>query len=414
MPSRRVPTWVVALAIVAVGALLGGLFAVVTGGDDDSDDDATSGPIERPDPTTTTSEPAVPAQPLPSEEFEAVVAEIEAFVAAERGLAFQREVAVELADDAEFEQRLLEDFDEDAAELAVTGQVLQALGLVEPGTDLVEAFRSLLGAGVVGFYDPATDELVVRGTTASPYVRTVIAHELTHALDDQHFELDRPTLEDAPDESDFGFTALVEGNAVRVEEAYRETFTAEEEDEAVAEELQIGAGYDLEAIPLVLFESIGAPYLLGPELIAEILGAGGQARLDAAFQSPPTTSEALLDPPTFLGGQQALPVPPPVADGPEIERNVLGAMGLAQVLGELTFLLGGFGDLPETVAGWGGDQFVAWAEADRFCVRANLVGDTAEDTGEIGAALQAWSADPPFAVEASVEVTDVVSLTSCG
>ena len=141
---------------------------------------------------------------------------------------FEREVTVELADDTEFEQRLLEDFDEDAADLAVAGRVLQAVGLVEPGTDVVAACRTLLGAGVVGFYDPATDELVVRGTSTSPYVRSVIAHELTHALDDQHFELDRPAVDEAADESAFGFTGLVEGNAVRAEQAYRDTFTEEE------------------------------------------------------------------------------------------------------------------------------------------------------------------------------------------
>jgi hypothetical protein len=402
---------VVAAAIVAVGALLGGLFAVATG--DDGDVEAAD-EFERPDATTGTTSGTAATDPPDAGDFDAVVAEIEAFVAAERGLPFEREVSVELADDTEFERRLLEDFDEDAADLAVAGRVLQAVGLVEPGTDVVAAYRTLLGAGVVGFYDPATDELVVRGTSTSPYVRSVIAHELTHALDDQHFELDRPAVDEAADESAFGFTGLVEGNAVRVEQAYRDTFTEEEAEDALAEELQIGAGFDPSSVPLALIATITAPYLHGPGLVQSLLDEGGQPRLDATFAAPPTTSEAVLDPPTFLAGQTALPVPAPPADGPEIDRNVLGSLGLLQVLGDLTFLLGGLGSLPDSVAGWGGDQYVAWEDGSRACIRANLVGDTAEDTGEIAAALQAWAEAPPFEVEATVAVADVVTLTSCG
>jgi hypothetical protein len=416
-PRRQVPFWVVAVAIVAVGALLGGLVAVITG-DDGDDRDEVASTFERDtttttdgaadDPTTTTPGTAPPT------DVDQVVADIEAFVADERGLPFLRPVTVELAGDAEFEQRLLEDFDEDAGDLVVAGQVLQAVGIIQPGVDIVAAFRSLLGAGVVGFYDPETDELVVRGTSTSPYVRAVIAHELTHALEDQHFELFRPALEDATDESGVGFTALVEGSASFVEEAYRATFTDQEEAEAVAEESRIAAGYDFDEVPLALFETISAPYLLGPSLIDALLGDGGQSRLDAAFAQPPVTSEALLQPDTYLRAEGAAVVPAPVADGAELDRSVIGAMGLAQILGELSPVLAGFGDLPESVDGWGGDAYVAWVDADRVCVRANLVGDTPADTSEIGAALQEWAASPPFRVQATVQVGDVVSLTSCG
>jgi hypothetical protein len=422
-PSRRVAPWVVVVAVLAVVGLLAGALLASTGGDDEPDDEQASG-VERDDETTTTDTteapdddegeeepPTTEAQP---QDFDAVVAEIEAFVAAERGLPFLRDVTVTLLDDEAFEARLFEDFEEDTAEIVVTGQVLQAVGLVEPGTDMVEAVRSLLGGGVVGTYDPETDELLVRGREASPYVRTVIAHELVHALDDQHFELDRPALDDAPDESGYGFTALVEGNASRVEEAYRASeLTPEEEDEAAAEELTIGSDTDIFALPLPLIESLYAPYLLGPLLVDAILDDGGQARLDAAFAAPPATSEALLDPSTYLEGQTALPVPPPVADGVEIDRHVLGALGLGQVIGETGIVFGG--GTGEAVDGWGGDQYVAWVQGDQVCLRANIVGDTPEDTAEIAEALEDFAAAPPFRVTATVDATpELVSFTSCG
>jgi len=81
---------------------------------------------------------------------------------------------------------------------------------------VVQEERTLLTAGVVGFYDPETKQLVVRGTDTTPFTRRVLAHELTHALDDQHFDLNRQQLDKADDETGFGFSALVEGNARRV------------------------------------------------------------------------------------------------------------------------------------------------------------------------------------------------------
>jgi hypothetical protein len=409
-PSRRVPFWALGVAILLVGALIGGVLAVLTHDDDAGSESATE-PTDGTDPGTEPPATAPPTTEAP--DLEAVVADIEAFVSAERGLPFLREVTVELAPEGEFQERLLEDFEEDVPELEVTGQVLEALGLVPVGTDVVESFRGLLGAGVVGFYDAATNELVVRGGEATPYVRTVIAHELVHALDDQHFELERPELDDAPDEAAFGFTSLVEGNASRIEQAYRATLTEAEQQEAIAEEAEVGAGYELDLGTLALLESVLAPYVLGPDLIDALLDDGGQARLDAAFTEPPTTSEALLFPETFIDGQASAPVPSPTADGPEIDRHVLGAIGLAQVLGEMTFVLGGVGELSDDVEGWGGDQYVAWTDGDRACVRVNIVGDTPEDTEEIGDALAGWAAAPPPSVEAEVEQGDVVTLTSC-
>ena len=104
----------------------------------------------------------------------------------------------------------------------------------------------------------------------------------------------------------------------------------------------------------------------------------------------------------------------PVPDGAEIDRHVLGALGIAQILGEAGIVFGA-GASSDAVDGWGGDQYVAWLDGDRACLRANIVGDTPEDTVELADALAEFAADPPFSVEASVEATaDLVTLTSCG
>jgi hypothetical protein len=420
-PRDRRPWWVVVAGVLVVVALVAAVLAAFAGGDDRPATDSAVGREPR-DRTGGTAAPTTDA-PAPSpgpQDLEAVVRDIQDFVEQARGLTFQRDVTVELADDDEFEARLLEDFEEDVADLELQGRVLEAVGLVEPGTDLVEAMRTLLGAGVVGFYDPATDELVVRGTSTSPYVRTVIAHELVHALDDQHFELDRPALDDVTDETGFGFTALIEGNARRIEDAYRATFSAEEEEQAFTEELSIGSDVDLFGVPPVLFDLIGAPYVLGPAMVQAIVDAGGQERLDAAFALPPATSEHLLLPETYLAGEGPVPVEAPATDGGAavVDEGMLGALGLAEILGLSPLSLPGAG-IPDDVEGWGGDRYVAWDDADGSgtCLRAAIVGDTPEDTLEILDALDEWAASPPFGIDVTVDGdnggADAVAFTSC-
>lgn len=412
-PPPRRPAWVIAVAVLAAVALLAAAVSGIAAVFGDDEGDATALEDRDDDPAPTDPPTSEPDEPVSEDDFDAVVAELQAFVEEERGLPFLRDVTVELADDQEFTDRLLEDFDEGLEDLETSGHVLQALGLVSPDDDVVEAVRSLLSDSVVGFYDTETDELVVRGTDTSPYVRMVMAHELTHALDDQHFELFRPELEDAPDEAGFGFTVLVEGSASTVEEAYRATFSAEEEAEASATELELQLGTDITAIPFVLIESLSAPYLLGPTFVAALLADGGQPTLDAAFDAPPTTSEATMQPEVFLDGEGVVAVPPPAADGDEIDRHVLGAFGLAQLLGEGALVISGL-EPSDAVDGWGGDGYAAWIEGERACVRVNIVGDTPQDTDEIASALEGWAASAPFDVEATVETGDVVTLTSCG
>jgi len=348
---------------------------------------------------------------VPADDITAVIDDIQAFVAAERGLPFLRDVVVELEDDATFESRLLADFEESAEDLRIAGDAFAALGLIEPDVELAEAYRELLGVGVVGFYDPSTEALVVRGTEATPYVRTVIAHELVHALDDQHFDIDRD-FADSPDESGFGFTAVIEGDAVRIEEAYRATFTADEEVAATTEELSIGLGVDPFAIPFVLLESLAAPYELGPALVDVILAAGGDEALAAAIAVPPTTSEQVLDPDAFVAGEAAVPVPAPAADGPVVDDGAFGAFTLRQLLVEV-------GVDPSTaddaVDGWGGDAYVQWDDpAGDTCVRIAVVGDTAADTAELAAALTEAADSSSSAATVDVAGADgPVTYTSC-
>jgi hypothetical protein len=386
-PRGRGRRWATAVVgLVAIAALVLSAVMVRRAPSDD-------GGGASPSPSTTQPEPATQA------EIEAAVAEISEFVAEQRGVEFLEPVDVELEGEGAFQDRLLADFDEDVDDLRRSEVVLQALGLVEPEVDVVESMRSLLGGGVVGFYDTESKELVVRGAALTPYVRTTIAHELVHALDDQHHDLERADrYDDADDEIGFGFSSIVEGNARRVENAYEDSLSAEERAAATAEEMSIGAGGEFDVVPPVLIETITAPYVLGERLVDSLADGGGEAAVDAAFADPPTTSEQVLDPARYAEREPAADVPHPQVDGEVIDEGLLGQLLVLLVLAEGISL----DDARTAASGWGGDWAVVWRDGDRSCVTVTLVGDDAGETDELLAAFEDWAAADDVTYEATV------------
>ncbi len=396
---RRWPVVVIGLLVVAA-LVASSLLARNAGSGDDGggSDGGDAGAAEAP-----------PAEPATEAEIEAAVAEISTFVEQERGVPFVEPVAVELAGEGEFQDRLLADFDEDADELRETEVFLEGLGMVDPETDLVEAMRSLLGGGVVGFYDPETAELVVRGAALTPYVRTTIAHELVHALDDQHHDLDRPDYDDADDEIAFGFSAVVEGNARRVENAYRASLGEDERAAADAEELALGGDVDLGDVPLVLVDLIGAPYVLGEPFVTGLAAEGGEEAVGEALADPPRTSEQVLDPARYRAGEARVDVPVPDVPGEVVDDGVVGELLLLLVLADEL----GMDAAREAATGWGGDWGVAWRDGDRSCVTVAMVGDDPADTAELREAFERWADEKPDARVVAAPGDGPFTLESC-
>jgi hypothetical protein len=330
------------------------------------------------------------------------------FVQGARGLPFTKPVKVTLLPDAAFRERLqadeAEDQEEQKEELRTTQRVLQGLGLLDKGVDLEKEVDGFYGDAVAGFYDPEEDDLVVRGEELTVSVRTTLVHELTHALQDQHFDIERDDLDDRDDEASTGFTGLVEGDAVRIERQYLESLSRREQKQAEREEMEAAGGIDPD-VPPVLIQLVGFPYIVGPEFTVAVVEGGGQARLDEAYATPPTTSEQLLHPQTFLDGQPVKTPANPKADGDQIEEGVLGELGL------LLVLQASGQDGRRAAAGWGGDRYVAWRKGDDTCVRIAIEMDTPQDDAELRRALDDL-ADSRKGIE--VEGRGPFTLTSCG
>jgi hypothetical protein len=337
----------------------------------------------------------------------AALPELEAFVERARGLRFDQRVPIELLSPAEFESRLrgprtAQQSQILASQSAFAG-LLRALGLVKGPVDLDAASRSQAD-GVVGFYESRTRRLYVRGKEVTPFLKEVLVHELTHALDDQRFGLNRGALAGLQDESAPSFRALAEGDAVVVEQRYLASLPAGERRTADAAGRAVTGPEP--TVPEVLVRLASYPYQAGARFVEQLVAAGGQGRLNQAFESPPTTSEQILHPDRFLSGDSAGTVTRPEPNGRVVDRGVLGEMGLRLVLGSA---VDGATALRQAT-GWAADRYVTWADGPRTCLRWHIAMDSPADTTDVAAGLRTWATKNPGA---KVEGTNPVVVTNC-
>lgn len=372
MPRWLLPPVSAVIAVLLVAGVVGTV--TVDGGREDAAPST---------PSTSSTSAAPGTSTTVAVGIEGLVRSLQAFVEEARGLRFEQPVDVTLLAGDAFEARLLESEDEDLEEVRDAEAVLRAMGLLDPGVDLVETVRELTAGSVLGFYDPESKELVVRGAEPTPFVRSVLVHELLHALEDQHFGLHRPDL---GDEAYLGFQALVEGSAVRVEDRYRASMTRAERRSVDLDEQRLAAGVPRD-VPRAVQALFAFPYAYGPDLVGALVEAGGASRLDAAFADPPASSEHVLDPSSYLRGDEPRQVAVPAADGPAFDDGEIGELFLALMLdAEL-----GSRDALAAADGWGGDRYVAWTDGDRTCVRMDFVMDTDDDAAELVEALDRWA-----------------------
>ena len=359
-----------ALGIVAAGLLVLGAVALVTGsfGDDGPD---------HPD------------------EWDPRVADLAAFVEDERGLAFDHPVFVDfLSPDAYTEETTSEDegiADEEREELDRYAAQLRALGVASGEVDLFTAFNQVSDGGTLAFYDPADQRVRVRGTDMTVGLEVTIVHELTHALQDQRFDLERLYADDVDSGASTAFRGLAEGDALRIEEAYTAVELTVEERTAYDEEYAGALADSLVAtadVPPFLSATFSAPYALGQPFVTMLVGRDGNDRVDEAFESPPETEEHLFDPTSFLAVEGAVEdLELGFDDDDELfDEGPLGATTWFLFLAERIDPKVAF----DAALGWNGDHFAAVERDGATCVRAVFAGDTEEDEDAMTAALADW------------------------
>lgn len=329
--------------------------------------------------------PSASAQTLDREQVDAILAR----VADLRRLAPLSEVRIDALERAEIAAHIRESAaTEDARhETEVETKLLQLLGQLEPNVDLAETEVEVLGARVQGLYRP--EEAAITVVAGAPELdgraKVTLAHELTHALQDQHFDLTRLTTHALRNgDRDLAVRALVEGDATVTAQIFATLSLS-------SPEMQQWTGLSLEGgqpgEPQTSGGSRSPPlYELGAEFVQVLLSAGGWDAVNAAYHRPPQSTEQVLHPRKYLADEAPnLPALGEAAGllGPGwqvLREDTLGELGFRQVLGRF---LPVFRAMP-SAAGWGGDryQLLEHAGEQRLALLLRTTWDSQEDARE--------------------------------
>ena len=333
-----------------------------------------------------------------------------------RGLPFKRPVPVEVVDGAAMRDYVLARvrlFDHEG-HLDAVQRAYRLLGLIPEDAGLLELLMDAMEEQAGGFYDPSKGAYYLLNDVPQTAAPIFTAHELTHALEDQHFDLDRrlrDTLED--DDRMLAISAVHEGSATILMSVYMMGAVRRGEMDADAlqtlAESEAGRAAKLRALPEVLLRQMLGPYVLG----ALFLGgddsrgvAGGYPgdTVNRVMSAGPSSSEQILHPEKFWDSEQR--------DEPREVRlagmqrvlgkrwtreghGVLGELTLGALVGAATPLEPGASGIPDAAAwtnqaasGWGGDRWELWEQDGESILLLRVDWDSPTDAAEFAAALQ--------------------------
>jgi hypothetical protein len=338
-----------------------------------------------PTPTSTDDDGAPPETPADVQQIESQVEQV-------RGLQFLRDVAVQPVSADEIAGKLEDAFDETYPKAFYDRRSVawQTVGVMPRDTDIREALLAFQTGQVVGFYNPVDGELVFRADGGLDLVeRVTLAHELTHAIDDQHFDLSRIDRVAANCRDDAFQAALgaVEGSAQFFSIKVLFEFPPEDGDFSG---LGDGGGMP-DGVPPFMVDLQLWPYSAGQSFVTALDGRGGTAEIDAALRRFPTTTEQILHPERFPGDTPAR------VDVPDLSRELGPGWGDLDVMqiGEawLAAMLGlrlDSATADAAAAGWDGGLYRAFTDGDDAAVVLATAWDSNADADAFAQALRGW------------------------
>ena len=244
----------------------------------------------------------------------------------------------------------------------------EAFGLLPKGFDLDGFMVELLTEQIAGLYDPKGHEFYVADWIPIEDQRMVMAHELTHALQDQHFQIEQWLKAARPDDdAELAREAVLEGSAMAgmVEYLLQGTGHSLADLPDVDPSMLVGelAGTPmLKKAPPFLKDALMFPYVEGLKFSVAILKPEGWSALPGVFAKPPVSTQQIMHPALYHSDKAPAPVSLPAMDkslGPgwlRLEESDLGEFGWKEVLKQ--FL--GEARAKPLAAAWDGDRYVSY------------------------------------------------------
>jgi hypothetical protein len=319
-----------------------------------------------------------------------------------RGLQFVVEPVITIVDSEELAERVRLQIEEDLepADLAVAQRLYEILGLLDGTIDLGQAYLDLYAEQVGGYYDSDTGEMVIMGgSSLSPLSRSIVVHELVHALTDQHYSfagLSDELWDDEEFERVTAISSLAEGDATYFQLIYLQTLSTQEQLDAVTESLAVDTTV-MDSLPDWFAQDLTFPYDFGFGFVERLISDNDIAAVNQAYELLPMTTEQILHPDKYYLREGGLAIEIPAVD---IAGYTVFEEGSFGEWNTRLFLLDGIepGDAIVAAAGWGGDRYRIYWQGDEACTDScggpvafvyKYQGDTPRDAEELANAIAA-------------------------
>ncbi len=261
--------------------------------------------------------------------------------------------------------------DKNEAERYAAQRTMEKLGLLPKNFPLESFLVELLTEQIAGLYDPKAHEFYIADWNSAADRKMVMAHELAHALMDQHFQIDKWEQAAKPnDDGEFARSAILEGTALAamVDYMLRATGKGLREAPDIDPELFLGDPMTspiFAKAPLFLQDSLLFPYVAGLGFTQQFLRANrGWGDLHKLFEKPPASTQQVLHPELYLNfiapKTVVLPdlkmiVPP---GWKKLDENVLGEFGIREILQQFI----GKKRAPGLAQSWAGDRYAIFEQ----------------------------------------------------
>lgn len=320
-----------------------------------------------------------------------------------RGLEVKKPIRWEVTSKDKVRAYLLKTLDEQygPGEMEKEGDALKALGLIPRDMQFKEFIVALYEEQVGGYYDPKKETFYLADWIAPAMQETIIAHELTHALQDQHFDIDE-FIDRIKGNSDamYARAALAEGEATLVMMADAMANMGVEMDlsmldlDGVFGQMMIkmsAAQFPKFAdAPRALQETLMFPYLKGLSFVNYGRRQGGWKRIDQIYKDIPLSTEQVMhphkyfdqrDPPTEVTLDFLTQLVPEAWEN--IYEDVLGEFMTLQLLGAVDDR----DEEKKAAAGWDGDKVRVFKKGQDLAWVQLSVWDSEKDAVEYAGAF---------------------------
>ena len=338
--------------------------------------------------------------PVPDSTVEAenlaTLTEIERQTALFRGLQPVATVPAQFISSDQLRQNLTQEMEQDYSKEQAKDDAteLWLLRLIDDrSVDLFQLQIDLQSEQVIGYYDQKVKALFVRndGTELSPTAKETLAHEFIHALQDQHFDLEKMLPDETTDDDkSTAARALVEGDATVGGILFAQSHFSPSEYQSIIDDSANADTSVLDSAPPYISDSLYFPYDQGVQFVIALGITNSFDPIDKALADPPVSTEQIMHPEKYTSTNRDMPqmVPaPPLTDTlgagwSYTDNGTLGEFDLKELLD-----LNNASDPDSAAAGWGGGSYSLYQNGDNALAMMNTAWDTTKDADEFEDAL---------------------------